>query len=432
MNKKLSILFFFLITAVALAYFVHSGILFFALLAGLIFIYLAQNNWIKEEISRISDRVALLRKREHYEKFVLFPSDPFVNVKTQLNNLFEESNFLLKNESEIMANLRDILNLLHIPAFVMDKKGRVLIANGACTVLKKANVNCKNCFYYEYFYSLDLMNLIATSLDMDVSNREVRAGGRVYKMSSFHRKMDNNSEVIISVLEDITEQVEKDIMEREFISAISHELKTPLSVISGVLDILMEEKLTEDERVEFLKRMENNVSRMNMLVRELLILTEIRHKKNISKTRVNLKDCIISVLDAERRAFKEYGFSMHSSLEDVWILGDSFLIKEMVKNIIENALKHSKGSEVSLMLKRSDFAEIHIKDNGIGINENDMEHIFEPFYRLEHSRSRKGGGTGLGLTIAKRVAELHKGHITVHTAQGKGTEFIIQMPFIEN
>ena len=413
-------------------YFLRNNLLFFALLTAIIFFYLTERRWIKKEISHISDALLQLRNHGNYEKFVLLPSDPFIKVKTQLNNLLEESGFLFESESEIMSSLRDILNLLHIPVFVMDKKGRVLIANSSCKTLKKASVKCENCFYYEFFYSLELMDLIAESLDRNVDNREVRVGGRIYKANSFHRKLNSGKEVIIFVLNDITEQIEKEIMEREFISAVSHELKTPLSVISGVLDILKEERLTESEKEEFIKRMESNVSRMNGLVKELLILTEIRHRKNIPKVRINLKDCIISVLDAEKYSFKEGKFSLRSSLEDAWILGDSFLIKEMIKNIVENALKYSRGSEVSVTLKKGDFAEISIKDNGVGINESDIEHIFEPFYRLEHSRSRKGGGTGLGLTIAKRVAELHKGHITVRSAQGRGTEFIIQLPFIEN
>ena len=432
MNKQLFILFFALVAAVALVYFIHNEFLFFALLIAIIFFYLVEEKWIKKELSRISDALLQLRNHGNYEKFVLVPYDPFVKVKNQLNNLFEESNFLFETESEIMSSLRDILNLLHIPVFVMDKKGRVLIANGSCNALKKANVKCENCFYYEYFYSLELMDLIAESLNKNVENREVRVGGRIYKANSFHRKLNSEREVVIFVLNDITEQVEKEIMEREFISAVSHELKTPLSVISGALDILKEEQLTESEKMEFIERMESNVYRMNGLVRELLILTEIRHRENIAKARINLKDCIVSILDAEKHFVKEYGFSLHLNLEDVWILGDSFLVKEMIKNIVENALKYSKGSEVSVTLKKGDFAEISIKDNGIGIDEADVEHIFEPFYRLEHSRSRKGGGTGLGLTIAKRVAELHKGHITVRSTRGRGTEFIIQMPFIEN
>ncbi len=432
MSKHLSFLFFVLIASVALAYFIYNDLLFFVSLAVIIFFYLAEKRWIEKEISHISDALLQLRKHGNYEKFVLLPHDPFIKVKIQLNNLFEESSLLFKSENEIMSSLRDILNLLHVPAFVLDKKGHVLITNGSCDILKKANVKCKNCLYYEFFYSLELMDLISLSLDKNVNNREVHVGGRVYKMDSFHRNMDNGGELIISVLNDITEQVEKEIMEREFISAISHELKTPLSIIGGTIDILKEENLTEAEKEEFLKRMENNISRMNMLVRELLTLTEIRHKKNLSKVRINLKDCVLSVLDTEKHIFKEYGFSLCSNLKDVWILGDSFLIKEMLKNIIENALKYSKGSEVSIALRKSDFAEISIKDNGTGIDEDDVEHIFEPFYRLERSRSRKSGGTGLGLTIAKRVAELHKGHITVSSMRGKGTEFLIQIPFIEN
>ncbi len=432
MNKRLSLLFFVLVIAVIVAYLLHNNLLFFVLLIAIVFLYLVEKRWVKKELSRMSDALLQLRNRGNYEKFVLLPSDPFIKVKTQLNNLFEESGFLFESEGEIMSILRDILNLLHIPVFVMDKKGRVLIANSPCNTLKKTSVKCGNCFYYEFFYSLELMDLIAESLDRNVNNREVRVGGHIYKANSFHRKLNNKREVVIFVLNDITEQVEKEIMEREFISAVSHELKTPLSVISGALDILKEEQLTELEKMEFIKRMESNVSRMNGLVRELLILTEIRYRKNIPKARINLKDCIVSVLDAEKYSFKEGGFSLRLSLEDVWILGDLFLIKEMIKNIVENALKYSRGSEVSVTLKKGDFAEIGIKDNGIGINEADIEHIFEPFYRLEHSRSRKGGGTGLGLTIAKRVAELHKGHITVRSTRGKGTEFIIQMPFIEN
>jgi signal transduction histidine kinase len=405
-----------------------SGVLIIVLLVILL---VARTGFFKELYS-VANTIDEMRKGQRIEKFLLSSSDPLIPLKTKLNNLYEEVFSALNSQRDLISNLESVLNLLNTPAFVMDRHGKILTTNAECKVLKKANVNCKRCFYYEFFYNTTLIDLLGKCLNQDVRDIEVSVGGRFYKLNSFGKDMAGQGRVVVCVLNDITDQKEREIMEREFISAVSHELKTPLSVISNIIEIIQDAHLDKEERNEFFESMKKNTNRMNELVQKLLILTEIRNKKQISRIRINLLECVEDVLSNEKGEIEESGISLKKHLKDVWVLGDCFLIKEMVKNIIENALKYSQGDTLTISVSKNNFAIIKIQDNGIGMSENDIAHIFEPFYRLEQSRSRKGGGTGLGLTISKRIAELHRGHITVNSRKGVGTEFIIQLPLVEN
>lgn len=217
-----------------------------------------------------------------------------------------------------------------------------------------------------------------------------------------------------------------------FVSDASHELRTPISVIQGYANML-DRWGKEDESVlnESITAIKSESEHMKNLVEQLLFLARgINGKTHITFKEILLNDMINEVLEESKMIDKNHVYRYDNS-EAIVIYGDIGLLKQAARILIENAAKYTEENE-AIVLKTgiSEKGEPYfsVQDNGIGMNEEDIPHIFERFFRADTVRARKNGGTGLGLSIAKWIIDGHRGYFSVLSRKGIGTRITIFLP----
>jgi heavy metal sensor kinase len=220
------------------------------------------------------------------------------------------------------------------------------------------------------------------------------------------------------------------IREKQFSSDASHELRTPVTVVRAYAETLMKEPALTEEHRESLQTILTECTRMEKIISQLLIITRGQEKRYpICIETINLKDLIESIsetMDDQLRE-KDITFISHCSAE-MEIQADQSLLTQMLLNLLENAVKYgkSKGTITLSVFQNDEEATLSVKDDGIGISEESLPHIFDRFYRVDASRNRNG--SGLGLSIVKWIVDTHQGSIDVQSKLGQGTEFVITIP----
>ena len=218
----------------------------------------------------------------------------------------------------------------------------------------------------------------------------------------------------------------------EFLASISHELRTPLTYVKGYADVARRPNIAEEERAKYLSIIYEEAEHMQKLVKDLFELAKMdQHSFQIKKEPTSLCLFLKKIYEKMYPAFRTKHMSLvYRCEENVTVHIDQQRFEQVMMNLLDNALKYSRqGSTVSIDVKTEKKNVILIiSDEGIGIPEKDLPHIFERFYRVDKSRSRTGGGTGLGLAIAKEIIEAHSGSIHAISQFGKGTSIIITLP----
>ena len=238
---------------------------------------------------------------------------------------------------------------------------------------------------------------------------------------------------VIVVIQDITEHVKLDSMRKRFVADVSHELKTPITSIMGYADTLLENEIDGEISKKFLERISTEAQRMSRLVSDLLTLSRYDTSKiNTEKTEFDLGELVkytFEGLDLEMKKKSQSGECFVTS--DVpLVYADKNGIERVVLNILTNAIKYTPENgniKVYVGFVYND-AYIKIIDTGIGIPKEDLDKIFERFYRVDKARTREMGGTGLGLSIAKEILDQNNGRIDIKSEPGKGTEVVIRIP----
>ncbi|CUP87308.1 two-component sensor histidine kinase [Clostridium baratii] len=217
-----------------------------------------------------------------------------------------------------------------------------------------------------------------------------------------------------------------------FVSDASHELRTPISVIQGYANML-DRWGKNDESVleESITAIKSESENMKNLVEQLLFLARgINGKTQLTMTEFLLNDMMNEVLEESRMIDKNHIY-MYIHSENISVYGDSGLLKQTARILVENAAKYTEiGEAITLKVGKNDKGEAYfsIQDNGIGMDEEDVPHIFERFFRADTARVRKDGGTGLGLSIAKWIIDNHKGYFSVLSRKGIGTRITVFLP----
>lgn len=216
--------------------------------------------------------------------------------------------------------------------------------------------------------------------------------------------------------------------QKEFISYISHELRTPVSGIKLVTDVALRKKREVKDYIRYLKDIQKSANHLTRLINSILILSRIDMGKDyIRMEELSLIEVIDEAVHIVTPIAREKGVTIDSSVPEFKFIGNRDAFLEIFVNILENAIKYNKsGGWVKIYIK--DPYSVVVEDNGIGISEKDLPHIFERFYRSESSRSRKTGGTGLGLSIAYELIKRQRGDIKIESKKEEGTKVIIVLP----
>ncbi len=254
-------------------------------------------------------------------------------------------------------------------------------------------------------------------------------------------KGENKTAGIISVLQDVTKQQKLDMARREFVANVSHELRTPITTIKSYTETLLNsvEDNDYDKKMfsRFLSIINKESDRMTRLVKDLLLLSSLDHGiKNMLCETFDLDSVIENIVEKLEHSAneKQQRLTYVRSNKLPLYYGNCDRIEQVITNVITNAVKYTPKDGIITVSSMYVYNSIvvKIKDNGIGIPETSLEHIFERFYRVDKARSREQGGTGLGLAIAKEIVDAHGGQISIESAVGKGTEVIITLPVNSN
>lgn len=223
------------------------------------------------------------------------------------------------------------------------------------------------------------------------------------------------------------------IQQARFVSDASHELRTPISVIQGYTNMLLrwgknDEKIL-DESITAIKTESESMSR---LIEQLLFLARGDNGKNHLKIEtINLSHMIKEIYDEYTMVDQTHNYILNDSKEDVIACGDSAMIKQTARILVDNAVKYTPAGNdiiVSAFMEQGNIPAFEVQDYGIGISGEDISKVFERFYRADDARNRKTGGTGLGLSIAKWIVDRHKGYFKVSSYVGVGTKFTVCFP----
>lgn len=216
---------------------------------------------------------------------------------------------------------------------------------------------------------------------------------------------------------------------KNFFGRCGHELKTPLTVIKTNLDVLaLSETPTKEEYAEVISVVTKQTDRMKNLVDDLFAMCALNGYEISEK--VDVEKLIHEVAAEQQLVMQEKNILMEIQAEQCAALANSVMLKQALSNIIQNAVKNNlDGGEVCVRESvEHDFCVVKVCDSGIGISPSAAEHIFEPFYREDKSRSRKIGGAGLGLSITRNIVEQHGGTVAYQPNQTKGSCFIVRLP----
>lgn len=238
----------------------------------------------------------------------------------------------------------------------------------------------------------------------------------------------------VIVFNDISELAYLERVRRDFVANASHELKTPITVILGLAETLLDYKdMPDSMRTRFMGDIQSQALRLSSLVTDLMSLSRLdANKKGLVCEAVDLTASVKNALANARNICREKKITLSSQLPDGKILinGDQQEINQLIDNLIGNAIKYTPSlGHVNISLQALDEqAQLIVKDTGIGINLADQQRIFERFYRVDKARSRDLGGTGLGLSIVKNIVENHNGSIKVNSIEDHGSTFIVLLP----
>ncbi len=223
-------------------------------------------------------------------------------------------------------------------------------------------------------------------------------------------------------------------MKSLFISAVSHELKTPLTSIKMFVQLLQEKEMSVERKNKFLRIIEKEGDRLTRLIDNILDYSKIeKGKMDYRFEKIDLDDILMETLDIMEYHLTMYKFEVKVSYSEAgcWIYADKDAVKEALINLISNAIKYS-GNNKSISIKtflENEFVCVNIQDEGIGIPEDDIKNIFEPFIRLNNFEKKKIDGTGIGLSIVKHIMDSHNGRIEIKSEEDNGSCFTLFFPY---
>ena len=246
--------------------------------------------------------------------------------------------------------------------------------------------------------------------------------------------LDNQPIGAIIVLQDITEVLHLEKVRSDFIANASHELKTPISAIRGLVETVIDDsRMARDTLDTFLNRIKNQTIRLDTIVQDLIRLSRFDAQETNNKNDdVNLCELLRQAHKAKLEDAADYNVNLTLDLppEPIFVKGEREALEQMVSNLLENGIKYSgDNGRVQLQLnKLGQIAKIKVSDDGIGIPLGEQERVFERFYRVDRGRSRQQGGTGLGLSIVKHIVNAHHGEVRIDSELDKGTTFEVRIP----
>ncbi len=359
------------------------------------------------------------------------------SMKGQLETRIDELQRKGRQLQESTERLETVLGSMVEGVVAVDEKQRVLFANRAArALLDMQTINPVGRPIWEIFRHPRIDEVVSTvlaggetpALEIDLPRKHAV----VAVMAS--RLPGKPSSGVVLVFHNVTDLRRLENIRREFVSNVSHELKTPLTAIQAYTETLLDGALDEPEhRVRFVERIAEQANRLHALIQDLLRLARIESGENVFDVRaVPLKPIVEACLEEHSAVAesKSQRLFAEPAADEISVMADEEGLHTILSNLIDNAVKYTQESGAIAVRWRAEngAALIEVEDNGPGIPVEHQPRIFERFYRVDRARSRDVGGTGLGLSIVKHLVQVFGGGIEIRSQAGQGTTFSVRLP----
>lgn len=364
-----------------------------------------------------------------------------------INGLLHELSESKREETDTIEQIEATLTAIHEAIIIVNQDRHIIFANAFARERFSSGRPLVGLRLEEIFHGSELFRFIVDAGDVAVPrSREVltRLGEREawfeVSISRMRKAGWVEGNALLLILHDITRLKQLERLRKDFVANVSHELKTPLTIIKGYAETLRDDNHTMDpgERLRFVEKIVNNTERLNRLVEDLLTLSRLESKAELLNTEsFDLVSFLEDVVEPFRTRLaaepaKQISVIVGTDLQDYRLRGDRFRLQQVIENLLENAFKHAPNFKLikveARWQQRDNLLELGVCDDGPGIPARDAAHVFERFYRVDKGRSRERGGTGLGLSIVKHIIQLHGGTVRLESKEGAGCCFWISLP----
>ena len=421
-----------------------NGVYFFIMLitsalAILLIRYTVTLRRYLKEFTRVSKKVS---NKEFHTRFNTYVKGELGELSKNFNYMIQIMDSTIEEVEYKHLQLTSIVKSISHGILAIDIKGNILLINDiAKEMLKcdlKTNVEGSNFkFIVKDKKILEIFHKYVGSTQNEVIELDLR-DNLVYRIKIDPVYLQDSKHAIIGSIiniDDITDLVKLENMRRDFVANVSHELKTPLTSITGFVETLkINDEIDKATRNHFLDIIEKESNRLKGLIEDILMLSSIENGQDLSYEQVKLFDIFKEVCEITQYIASSKNIEVSYDFEDeeVHILGIRDNIKQIFLNLVDNGIKYTPENGRIQVIQYYDKDKQNIilefKDNGIGIPKEYLNRIFERFYRVDKARSRDIGGTGLGLAITKHMVKSLGGNIEVNSILGVGSDFIVTIP----
>lgn len=368
--------------------------------------------------------------------------DEIGQLAQSLNVMADRLHDNLNQLAQEKSKLEMILTTMADPIIVTDRDGRVTLFNPASErlfgITQDRMIGHKLSDYRDL---RDVDSIVRHALsegktvrrELDVT---MPAALEVNAYASPVNDQDGNTTGVVVVLRDVTEYRRLVEMRKEFVANASHELRTPVASVRAIVGALQSGALDDPDAAErFLGSLDSEIDRLSQLLEDLLNLSELESgKKRLHKTMTNLRGAVEEASRDLRAGAESFGLAISNNVPaELTAFVDPQQIRQVMVNLLDNAIKYTPdGGSIEVFGREAgNLVTVSVRDTGVGIPMQDIDRIFERFYRVDKARSRMMGGTGLGLTIVQEIAQAHGGRVMVDSEIGQGSTFTVVLPKLQ-
>lgn len=359
----------------------------------------------------------------------------------EFNNLIDNYNLLIDHNGKKLSYINSFLSNLSTGIIVFGIERNVKLMNnkaGELLHLHRKNVflekNIDNEYYERIYKIVNEITDTKESIQFDIKVEKDKIL-EIEGIPFYNRYSPYDFSGVVLMIRDVTKLRELEVIQREFVSNVSHELKTPLAVISGYAQTLLsdEHNLSDSNRKICLDSIYKETDRLSYLIAQLLELARINENRGMNDFKdFNPFDLVEKAMKSLRGIAKNKNIIIVTNVkfDKITINSNSLFFYQILNNIVNNAIKYSPNDSKIIInqMVENNMYYLRVTDSGFGIPKNDIKHIFERFYRVDKSRNSKIAGSGLGLSITKGLVVKMGGHIEVESEINKGSTFTVLLP----
>jgi two-component system phosphate regulon sensor histidine kinase PhoR len=368
---------------------------------------------------------------ELYRRVKLISEDEIGDLGKAFNNMADKLQLSIKEVTERQNRLEAILKSMDSGVIAIDKNYKVIMINPYAKEMFRIDKDIIGQNLMDTIRDFELESIFKKNAEEYTEIKLLWPKERNLRIKTADIINDNELIGTVAVVQDITDIKRLENVRSQFVANVSHELKTPLTSIKGFAETL---KFVEDpeRRDKFLDIINDEAERLTRLINDILTLSSIeQHREEKSET-INVEEIVQDVYCLMKNTAESKNIKLQILRnKDIYIIGDRDKFKQMLINLVDNAIKYSEeGAQVFIgtdIIQNKQI--IWVEDTGVGMSNEHLSRIFERFYRVDKARSRAQGGTGLGLAIVKHIVLSLNGNIEVESKIGKGTKFTVSIPF---